>query len=59
MRAAFTHYRDGELLDAFMPECEFTPSLDGSEVCRVIFPKPITVLEGDEVRLTYYILDKL
>ena len=59
MKAAVTQWRDGCLLEAFMVEdVKFTKNLDGSETCLVTFPKELTVLEGDDVKLTYYTSEK-
>jgi hypothetical protein len=59
MRAAVTHWRDGTLVDAFrVTDVEFRKNLDGSETCLVNFPKTITALSGDKVKLTYYTSEK-
>ena len=54
MRAAVTHWRDGCLVDGFMvTDSKITKNLDGSESHIFTFPKTLTVLSGDKVKLTY------
>jgi hypothetical protein len=54
MRVSVTHWRDGGFEGGFMVEGKITQNLDGSESCELVFPKPLKVLKGEIVRLTYY-----
>ena len=59
MSAALTQHRDGCLIDAFMVRgVKFTENPDGSETCRMIFPRTISVQAGDAVKLSYYTSEK-
>ncbi len=56
MEAAITHWRDKRLLDAFMIEKpRITQNIDGTETCRMTFPKELTVEVDDVVHLTYFL----
>lgn len=55
MRAAITHWRGECLIKAFMVEDkEITKNIDGSETCRMTFPKPLSIRSDDTVRITYF-----
>jgi len=54
MKAAVKHQRDGQLLEEFTVDpVENILNDDGTETYVVRFPRELTVLEGDDLKLTY------